>query len=70
MASRKKFAFSYTYRDYVIASFNENKPYDRFIVENMAGDLLPDADDETRIASGFNRNTTFNEEGGADPDEF
>lgn len=58
------------YRDYVIESFNRNKPFDRFIVENMAGDLLPDADDTTRIASGFNRCVTFNEEGGADPDEF
>ena len=58
------------YRDYVIDSFNQNKPFDRFIVENMAGDLLPDADDTTRIASGFNRCVTFNEEGGADPDEF
>ncbi len=58
------------YRDYVIDSFNANKPYDRFIIENMAGDLLPDATDETRVASGFNRCVTFNEEGGADPDEF
>ena len=58
------------YRDYVIDSFNQNKPYDRFILENMAGDLLPDANDTTRVASGFNRCVTFNEEGGADPDEF
>ncbi len=58
------------YRDYVIDAFNQNKPFDRFIIENMAGDLLPDADDTTRIASGFNRCVTFNEEGGADPDEF
>ena len=58
------------YRDYVINAFNNNKPYNQFIIENVAGDLLPDANDETRIASGFNRNVTFNEEGGADPDEF
>ena len=58
------------YRDYVINAFNSNKPYDRFIIENVAGDLLADANQETRIASGFNRNVTFNEEGGADPDEF
>lgn len=58
------------YRDYVIASFNDNKPYSRFIIENLAGDLMPDATDETRIATGFSRNVTFNEEGGADPDEF
>ncbi len=58
------------YRDYVINAYNNNKPFDRFILENMAGDLLPDATQETQIASGFNRNVTFNEEGGADPDEF
>ncbi|MBA61490.1 MAG: hypothetical protein CMJ76_03905 [Planctomycetaceae bacterium] len=58
------------YRDYVINAFNNNKPYDRFIIENVAGDLLAEADQETQIASGFNRNVTFNEEGGADPDEF
>ena len=58
------------YRDYVIEAFNANKPYDQFIIENMAGDLLTMASDETRIASGFNRCVTFNEEGGADPDEF
>ena len=58
------------YRDYVINAFNNNKPYDRFIVENMAGDLLSEVTQESRIASGFNRNVTFNEEGGADPDEF
>jgi hypothetical protein len=58
------------YRDYVIDSFNRNKPYDQFIVENMAGDLLPDATEETQVASGFHRCVTFNEEGGADPDEF
>lgn len=58
------------YRDYVIRAFNQNKPYDQFIKENLAGDLFPDATEETRIASGFNRCVTFNEEGGADPDEF
>ena len=40
------------YRDYVINAFNSNKPYDRFIIENVAGDLLADANQETRIASG------------------
>ena len=58
------------YRNYVIDAFNNNKPYDAFIIENVAGDLLPNATQESRIASGFNRNVTFNEEGGADPDEF
>ena len=58
------------YRNYVIDAFNNNKPYDAFIIENVAGDLLPNATQESKIASGFNRNVTFNEEGGADPDEF
>ena len=58
------------YRDYVINAFNANMPFDRFILENLAGDLLPNATVQSQIASGFNRNVTFNEEGGADPDEF
>ncbi len=58
------------YRDYVINSFNDNKPFDQFVRENLAGDLLPKATTETKIASGFNRCNTFNEEGGADPEEF
>ena len=58
------------YRDYVINAFNANKPYDRFIVENIAGDLLPGRTVEAQVASGFNRCSTFNEEGGADPAEF
>ena len=58
------------YRDYVIDAFNDNTPFDQFVVENLAGDLLPAATQRTRIASGFNRCVTFNEEGGADPDEF
>ncbi len=58
------------YRDWVIDAFNSNLPFDRFIQEQIAGDLLPDATDQQHIASGFNRNAPFNEEGGADPDEF
>ena len=58
------------YRDYVIDAFNQNMPFDRFTVENLAGDLLPNATIEQRIASGFNRNHRFNEEGGSDPEEF
>ena len=58
------------YRDWVINAFNTNMPFDRFAVEQIAGDLLPHASTSQRIASGFNRNTTYNEEGGADPEEF
>ncbi len=58
------------YRDYVIASFNDNKPFDRFTIEQLAGDLLPDATQETRIASAFNRLLLTTEEGGAQPKDY
>lgn len=47
------FGQAWRYRDYVVSSFNEDKPYDRFIVEQLAGDLVPGADRETRTATGF-----------------
>jgi len=58
------------WREYVIDAFNHNKPFDQFIVEQMAGDLLPNATIEQKIASGFNRNHMINFEGGAIPDEY
>jgi len=58
------------YRDWVINAFNTNMPFDRFALEQLAGDLLPHASPSQLIASGFNRNTTYNEEGGSDPEEF
>lgn len=58
------------WRDYVIRSFNANKPFDRFTIEQIAGDLLPDATDETRVATAFHRNTLTNTEGGTDDEEF
>lgn len=58
------------YRDWVIDAFNENKPYDRFIVEQIAGDLLPHATQDQKVATGFMRNSMLNEEGGIDPEEF
>jgi hypothetical protein len=57
------------FRDWVIDAFNQDKPYDRFTVEQLAGDMLPDATESTRIATGFHRNTMMNEEGGVDKDE-
>jgi hypothetical protein len=60
----------YLYRDYVIRSFNNNKPFDRFTIEQLAGDLLPDATDETRIASGYNRLLQTTQEGGAQAKEY
>jgi hypothetical protein len=58
------------YREYVIKSFNDNKSFDRFTVEQLAGDLLPDANQETRIASAFNRILLTTEEGGAQPKDY
>ncbi|MBK9312767.1 MAG: DUF1553 domain-containing protein [Acidobacteria bacterium] len=58
------------WRDWVIRAFNSNKPYDQFTVEQLAGDLLPSATDDQKIASGFNRNHMINFEGGAIPEEY
>ncbi len=58
------------YRDWVIRSFNDNKRFDRFTIEQIAGDLLPDANDETRVASAFNRLVLSTEEGGAQPKDY
>jgi len=58
------------YRDYVIKSFNQNKPFDQFTVEQLAGDLLPEASTEQKIASGFNRLNMTTEEGGAQDKEY
>ncbi len=57
------------YRDWVIDALNRDLPFDQFTVEQIAGDLLPDATLEQKIASGFHRNTMFNTEGGVDPEE-
>jgi Protein of unknown function (DUF1553)/Protein of unknown function (DUF1549)/Planctomycete cytochrome C/Concanavalin A-like lectin/glucanases superfamily len=58
------------WRDYVIGSFNQNKPFDRFTLEQIAGDLLPEATPETRLATGFHRNHRFNTEFGAIDEEW
>ncbi|MCP1385964.1 PSD1 and planctomycete cytochrome C domain-containing protein [Runella salmonicolor] len=58
------------YRDWVIKAFNENKPYDKFITEQLAGDLLPNRTENELIATGFHRNTMNNDEGGTDNEEF
>ncbi len=62
--------FQWLWRDWVIDSFNKDKPYDQFTVEQLAGDLLPNATLEQRLATGFVRNNMTNDEGGADPDEY
>jgi hypothetical protein len=58
------------WRDWVINASNKNLPFDQFTIQQLAGDLLPNATVENKIASGFNRNTRFNEENGSDPEEF
>ena len=57
------------WRDWVIHSFNENKPYNQFILEQLAGDLLPDPTEAQLIATGFNRNHMITHEGGTIPEE-
>lgn len=60
---------AWPYRDWVIEALNRDLPFDRFTIEQLAGDLLVDANESTRIATGFHRNTTLNNEGGVDPKE-
>jgi hypothetical protein len=57
------------YRDWVINAFNQNMPFDQFTIEQIAGDMLPNATTSQKIASGFHRNTMFNTEGGVDREE-
>jgi hypothetical protein len=58
------------YRDWLIRAFNEDKPYDQFLTEQIAGDLLPNSTDEDLIATAFHRNSMTNDEGGTDNEEF
>src|SRR5262249_48044301 len=58
------------YRDWVIRALNHDMPFDQFTIEQLAGDLLPNASTEQRVATGFHRNTMINEEGGIDPQEY
>ncbi len=58
------------YRDYVINALNDDKPYNEFLIEQLAGDLLPNATQDQIVATGFLRNSMINEEGGVDPEQF
>jgi hypothetical protein len=62
--------FIWMYRDWVVGALNRDLPYDRFIVDQIAGDLLPDSGQDERVATGFLRNAMLNEEGGVDPEQF
>jgi cytochrome c553 len=61
--------FAWRYRDWVIAALNSDLPFDQFTIEQLAGDLLPDATPDQRIATGFHRQTLTNREGGIDKKE-
>ena len=61
---------AWRWRDWVVDAFNRNLPFDQFTLEQIAGDMLPDAQTEQRIATGFFRHTLSNREGGANLEEF
>jgi hypothetical protein len=61
---------AWAYRDWVIQALNADLPYDRFLVDQLAGDLLPDATQDEIVATGYLRNSMVNEEGGIDPEQF
>jgi len=58
------------YRDWVVGALNADLPFDRFTIEQLAGDLLPGAGEAQRVATGFHRNTPINQEGGIDVEQF
>ena len=58
------------WREWVINAFNNNMPYDQFVIEQIAGDMLPDATDQQRLATGFLRNSMNTHEGGTLPEEY
>jgi hypothetical protein len=58
------------FRDWVIDALNKDMPFDQFTLEQLAGDLLPGATDQQKVATGFHRNTQINQEGGIDPEQF
>jgi hypothetical protein len=60
----------WAYRDWVIRAFNANKPFDQFTIEQIAGDLLPNATEDQLVATAFHRNTMTNSEGGTQDEEF
>ena len=62
--------FVWFYRDWVINALNRDLPYNQFVIEQIAGDLLPNATQDQMVATGFLRNSMINEEGGVDPEQF
>ena len=62
--------FAWRYRDWVIDALNRDLPFDQFTIEQLAGDLLPGATTEQKVATGFHRNTLTNREGGVDQEQY
>jgi hypothetical protein len=62
--------FAWRWREWVLGALNRDLPYDRFVVEQLAGDLLPGATLEQKVATGFHRNTLTNREGGVDQEQY
>jgi len=62
--------FVWAYRDWVVRAFNRDLPYDQFLIDQLAGDLLPNPTQDQLVATGFLRNSMLNEEGGVDPEQF
>jgi hypothetical protein len=62
--------WAWRYRQWVIDALNRDMPFDEFTIEQLAGDLLPSRNLDTLVATGFNRNTLTNREGGTDPEQF
>lgn len=60
----------WAYRDWVVGALNRDLPYNQFLVEQLAGDLLPEPTSAQKVATGFLRNSMINEEGGIDPEQF
>ncbi|MBS1790376.1 MAG: PSD1 domain-containing protein [Acidobacteria bacterium] len=67
---KDKSRYVWFYRDWVINALNQDKPYDQFIIEQIAGDLLPNPTQDQIVATGFLRNSMINQEGGVDPEQF
>jgi len=65
-----RYRYMSPWRDWVVMAFNENKPYDRFVIEQLAGDMLPNATLKQQIATGFCRNHRINSEDGSIPAEW
>ena len=67
---KDKQRFVWFYRDWVVNALNRDLPYDQFVIEQIAGDMLPNPTQDQIVATGFLRNSMINEEGGIDPEQF